>query len=70
MVVLNLSVLPKGAVTQSFSFVQPPLVCAVPLRGCGFEIPIIDWSDAEVWEYVSVPLRGCGFEMGSDQVGW
>ena len=31
----------KEAVVRSFSFVQPPLVCAVPLRGCGFEMTVV-----------------------------
>ena len=39
-----------------------PLVCAVPLRGCGFEIIRKVNVEREVFG-VSVPLRGCGFEI-------
>ena len=43
---------------------QAPLVCAVPLRGCGFEM-LFGFFRKETFIMVSVPLRGCGFEMGS-----
>ena len=41
---------------------QAPLVCAAPLRGCGFEI-VPAYLQPYAVEGVSVPLRGCGFEI-------
>ena len=40
---------------------QAPLVCAVPLRGCDFEMSYLSPLMKRV--IVSVPLRGYGFEI-------